>query len=108
MCILDLSVEGLPSGPYGVRAVAGGQSSPTHTFVRAEATRYPAPAALTASVTGLGVQLAWTAPASTMPASYRVSRRVNGGASQLLDPGAGPTLIQPRAPPGAVSHYQVA
>src|SRR5258708_3865468 len=37
MCILDLSVEGLPSRPHAVRAVAGRQSSPTHTFVRAPA-----------------------------------------------------------------------
>src|SRR5258708_22030388 len=65
-------------------------------------------AALRASVTGLGVQLAWTAPASTMPASYRVSRRVNGGDWKLLDQGASSTFIDSAAPPGGGSDYKVA
>src|SRR5882672_1666536 len=106
-CTFDLSMETLPSGPYSVRAVSGGSASPVHTFVRVDATRYGAPGALTAQVTGLGVQLSWTAPEAALPASYQVSRRINNGDWKLLDQVASATFIDATAPPGVTSGYRV-
>jgi RHS repeat-associated protein len=106
-CTLDLSLDSLAPGPYGVRALAAAQPSPAHTFVRADATRYSAPTGLTAQLTGLGVQLSWAPPAAALPASYQVSRRMQGGDWKLLDQVASTSFIDATPPVGAASDYRV-
>jgi RHS repeat-associated protein len=106
-CTLDLSMDALTSGPYRVRVVATSGASPAHTFVRAAATRYSAPTALVGQVTGLGVQLSWAPPASALPASYQVSRRVQGGDWKLLDQVASTSFIDAMPPAGTATEYRI-
>lgn len=107
VCTLDLSTLSLAAGPYRVRATTPQATSAAYSFVKAEATRYPEPTSLTGLLTGMGVQLTWSAPAGTLPASYQISRRVQGGEWQLLDQVAGTAYVDSVAPVGTASDYRV-
>lgn len=107
VCTLDLRMEGLTYGPHSVRAATPRGVSHERSFVRARATRYHAPAAMSAQLTGLGVELSWTAPASARPSSYHVARRVAGGDWELLDQVARTTYIDSEPPVGRSSEYRV-
>jgi RHS repeat-associated protein len=107
VCSLDLRTEGLAAGPYSVRAFTARGTSPAHSFIRAEPTRYRGPTGLTAELTGLGVQLSWQAPPSAIPASYYVARRHSGGEWELLDQVARTSFIDAGAPAGRTSDYRV-
>jgi RHS repeat-associated protein len=107
VCTLDLRMEGQATGPYSVRAINPQGTSPTHSFVRTEPTRYGPPTAVSAELTGLGVQLSWKAPAAAIPASYHVARRVHGGDWELLDQVAATSFIDARALAGRTSDYRI-
>lgn len=106
-CSLALEMDHLAPGPYTLRAITPRAIGPAHTFVRAGASRYSPPNAVSADVTGLGVQLSWTAPVAALPASYRVSRRIGAGEWQLLDQVAATFYVDASAPPGATVAYRV-
>ncbi len=107
VCSLNMNVESLAPGPYGVRAVTPQASGPTHTFIREVPTRYGPPMALAVQFGGLGALLSWSAPASTFPASYQVMRRTAGEEWRLLDTVRGSTYIDANAPSEVTVGYEI-
>lgn len=113
---IEWRTEGLPYGPYHVRAVAtdqGGKTDPAPGFITLVLTdlRKPDPATtLKARVTGGDVKLDWVASGSSYATGYHLDRIDPDGATERVtaDPIAGLTYTDTGRPDAAYLYRVVA
>lgn len=107
VCSLDLDLREMTPGPYLIRARTPEGPGNAHSFVRSDAVRYAPPTDFNLTLGGLGVNLAWKAPALTLPAAYRIERRDRSREWHLLNLVAGNSYIDSSPPAGSAVSYRV-